>query len=127
VNRSAALAAVLTLLVVSTCGSNDASPPASPPDQPSVVDALSEARGAAIDGDPSLARTLFFDRAHDRLHELAAAVSDIDRSIEARLLEAEQRVEADLSIDRAPDLAAHLAALAAVAADATEANGDPRP
>ncbi len=82
---------------------------------------------AAIDGDPSLASTLFFDRAHDRLHELAAAVSDIDRSIEARLLEAKQRVEADLSIDRAPDLAAHLAALAAVAADATEANGDPRP
>ena len=38
-------------------------------------------------------RVVFYDRAHDGLHELAARVSDADRAVAADLLRSKQRVE----------------------------------
>lgn len=55
--------------------------------------ALCELRGST---GPSAAEALFFDRAHERLHEIAAAVEQVDRAAAGRLLEAKERVEAGI-------------------------------
>lgn len=57
--------------------------------------ALCAAKGQAA-SDPTSARRSFYDRAHDRLHELARLAERSDRPAAARLLEAKQRVEHDL-------------------------------
>jgi len=77
-----------------------------------VVEALCEAQEAAP-RDPEQARIAFFDRAHDPLHDIAAAAQEVDRSSAARLLEAKQAVEADLERMRGPDLAPDLGRLVA--------------
>ncbi len=77
-----------------------------------VVDALCEAHEAAP-RDPEQARTIFFDRAHDPLHDIAAAAQEVDRSSAARLLEAKQAVEADFERMLGPDLASDLERLVA--------------
>lgn len=61
-----------------------------------------------------------FDDIHVGLHDLAVAAGEADRAVEARLLEAKQRVEARL----APDT---LAALATPVAAAVEATGGTAP
>jgi hypothetical protein len=63
-----------------------------------VVAALCEAR-AEIARDLGAAEAIFFDRTHDRLHDLARDTAEMDRSAAARLLEAKQTVEADLDED----------------------------
>lgn len=68
-----------------------------------VVDALCEAKDEAR-RDPDAARTIFFDRAHGPLHEIAAA-EEVHRSSAGRVLEAKQAVEADLEATAAPELA----------------------
>lgn len=45
----------------------------------------------------------FYDRAHDSLHEIAAAVEDVDRAVAARLLVAKERVEEDLRSPTLPE------------------------
>ena len=45
---------------------------------------------------------MFYDRAHDHLHELARQAQATDRPAAARLLEAKQRVEHDLDAGAAP-------------------------
>jgi len=82
-----------------------------------VVDALCEAKDEAP-RDPEAARTTFFDRAHDPLHDIAAAVEEVDRSSAARLLEAKQAVEADLEAMGTPELASDLGRLIAATRDA---------
>ena len=64
-----------------------------------IVTALCEARDD-IGRDAGATEAIFFDRAHDRLHDLARDAAELDRSVAARLLEAKQNVEADL--DEAP-------------------------
>lgn len=123
--RCAVAFAVATAALTTGCG-DDSGSPATTPDA-GVVAALCAASDRARTGDGGGARTIFFDRAHDALHQLAADVSDDDRAAEARLLEAKQRVEAALSAASTPQLAADLDALAHAAAEAVEANGDPRP
>jgi len=94
-----------------------------------VIAALCAARDAALGGDSARARTIFFDDAHYRLHELAEAASG-DRRAVARLLEAKQRVEDDLTtatIGSGDDLSEDLADLAVASADAAEVTGEPRP
>lgn len=59
-------------------------------------DGLCAAAARARGGDPSGARTLFFERAHQPLHELAAAAQEEDPAVAARLLEAKAQVEASL-------------------------------
>ena len=56
--------------------------------------AVCEATDRATRGEYENARRIFVDEAHEGLHQLAAALSDIDREAEARLLEAKAGVEA---------------------------------
>ncbi|MGQ0631524.1 MAG: hypothetical protein ACT4P1_10810 [Sporichthyaceae bacterium] len=53
--------------------------------------------------DVDAARIQFFDRAHEPLHRLAQQLSEDHRSQAARLLEAKQVVESQLSQGRGPD------------------------
>ncbi|MGH9242945.1 MAG: hypothetical protein ACRD29_01230 [Acidimicrobiales bacterium] len=122
--RRIATAVACSVLAFTGCGTNTESAPTAATDSQRVIDALCMAPDA---GDALQARTIFFDRAHEPLHQLAADVGDDDRGIEGRLLEAKQRVEADLTSDVSPNLAADMDGLISATADAIEANGDPRP
>ena len=68
--------------------------------------AAAEAIAALCDlrttSDPDAANVAFFDRAHQTLHELAAAAQTVDRAPAADLLETKQVVEADLRSDTLP-------------------------
>ena len=73
------------------------------------------------------ASTIFFGTSHDGLHAIAAAAQEVDRGAAGSLLEAKQRVEADLSGTELPAgfgadveslVAATGAALAAVGLEA---------
>jgi len=77
-----------------------------------VVEALCEANDEAA-RDPEAARRIFFDRAHDALHDIATAAQEVDRSSAARLLEAKHAVETDLEAMGAPELASDLGRLIA--------------
>jgi hypothetical protein len=81
-----------------------------------VVEALCEAKDVAA-RDAEAARTIFFDHAHDRLHDIAAA-EEVDRASAARLLEAKQVVEADFDGTAGPELASDLGQLVATVGDA---------
>ena len=121
-NRSTAgLLAALVLvlagwLAIAATGDNDADAPtagaqASP--LPGVCDALASARS----GDVEDARAVFFDDAHDGLHDLASRTAKVDRAVTADLLRAKERIEALMESSSASDLQTALADLA----DATAA------
>lgn len=79
---------------------------------------------AAAASDVEAAEAIFFDRAHDSLHELAAALGDTDRVSAARLLEAKQDVEAELDgAARREIVRDDLVALAAVTGGALDVLG----
>ena len=82
--RRAAVAALLVLAVA--CGDDQAADP--------LVDAHVALCQAA--GRPEDARELFFDRAHEALHEVARRLDGVDRAQAASLLEAKERVESGL-------------------------------
>ena len=88
-------------------------------------DGLCAAVRDADEGDVAGARTAFYARSHDGLHELAARATEIDPAAAARLLEAKQRVEALLEDgpDRA-DLIVALAGLADATAEAAAVVGE---
>lgn len=65
-----------------------------------AMDAMCELRNAT---DRDQANALFFDRAHQTLHVLAAATEIVDRVPAAGLLEAMQGVETDLRADALPE------------------------
>ena len=120
---------VLTAVAVtlSACGSGP------PPDDTSaegharLVAGLCAAAAAARSGDHQGARSLFFDRAHQPIHQLAAAASVVDRAASAKLLESKQVVEDELDRPGAAGLADDLVALAAaalVAVAAVSGSGD---
>ncbi len=58
-----------------------------------AVQGLCDMRGAA---EASAAKATFYDLTHDQLHVIAAATEEQDRPATASLLEAMQRVEAEL-------------------------------
>lgn len=61
------------------------------------------------------ARAAFYDRSHAPLHQIVVAIEPTDRPLAGRLLEAMQRVEADLAgPEPPPERAADLAALVAL-------------
>ena len=117
--------ALAAVLVGAACGDDD-EPAAPPAPSDATVAALCDAVRAARDGDLDEAEDIVLGRAHDRLHELAAEVSDLDRTVAAALLEAKQRVEADLT-NPSDELQRHLEDLVAATADAVAAAGRPRP
>ena len=119
-----------TAVTVSACGNGGPRPVDRPGGGPArLVASLCTAAAAARSGDREGARRLFFDGAHQPIHELASAASEADRVVSAKLLEAKQVVEGDLGDAGAAGLADHLVALAVAAADAAVAadGGDTRP
>ncbi len=76
-----------------------------------LVDAHAALCQAAAD--PSSARRLFFDRAHEALHTVARGVEGVDRAQAAVLLQAKEKVESELD-SGPPSLVGDLLALADV-------------
>ena len=65
--------------------------------------------------DVKAARTTFYDRSHDALHDISRALDPVDRAASGRLLEAKQQVEAGLDASPpAADLVAGFQRLADV-------------
>jgi hypothetical protein len=82
-----------------------------------VVEALCEAKDLAA-RDPEASGTIFFDRVHAPLHDIAAATEEVDRPSAARLLEAKQAVEQDIQQRPELELASDLQELIAATRDA---------
>ncbi|HET6918369.1 MAG TPA: hypothetical protein VFI46_02770 [Jiangellaceae bacterium] len=81
--------------------------------------------GAATDEDLAGARTIFPDRSHDGLHQLAAHATEVDPTAAAELLRTKQRVEALLDGTPQPaELTTALRHLADATAQAAEAVGE---
>lgn len=128
------LALILLLLSMAACGAGENDNPSSPPSGalgPVTPRAAEEAVRGLCDlrtaTDRVEAEATFLDRAHATLHVIAAATEVRDRSGAANLLEAKQKVEADLAgTELPPSFAADVralidatrAALAAIGLDA---------
>jgi hypothetical protein len=95
--------------------SNDPHPPAEATgggdEYVGAVDGLCLAQQSATERDVDGARAYFEDLSHAALHEIAARVEAADRPLAGDLLEAKQRVEADLAAGRAATLATDLGSL----------------
>lgn len=93
-------AAVLVLLVLAACGDGggDAPKTITVAGEPVAVASLVDAHAALCQAaaEPDAARRQFFDRAHEQLHTVARALEDVDRAQAALLLEAKEKVEAEL-------------------------------
>lgn len=83
---------------------------------------LCEAAGAADRSDFGQAEETFYDTVHQPLHDLAAAVAQVDRAIAAVLLEAKESVESGFDNDD-PGLAGSLQRLVAATDDALRSTG----
>ncbi|MGH8872993.1 MAG: hypothetical protein ACRDWS_13585 [Acidimicrobiia bacterium] len=83
---------------------------------------LCEASSKAEMGDVDGAGEEFYDTAHQPLHDLAAEVTEVDRGIAARLLEAKEAVESGLDT-RQSGLGEYFQALVAAADEALTATG----
>lgn len=114
--RPAAIAALAVL--AAACSGGDSAPTVTVAGRPVAVAPLVDAHAALCEGAarPDAARRLFFDRAHDPLHTVAAALEDVDRARAAELLEAKERVESELG-EAPAGLAADLRRLAGVYRD----------
>lgn len=89
---------------------------AGPNPQAEVVAGVCAAREAAADGDD--VRAVFYDRAHEGLHQLASDAASLDRSVAARVLRSKERVEAILDGEARGDATAALRELSEAASDA---------
>lgn len=120
-------------LVVASCGSDGggnedpsvppsgALGPVTPEAAAEAVRGLCELRSAT---DRAGAEATFLDRSHESLHVIAAATEVRDRGAAAGLLEAKQRVEADLAgADLPPDFAGDVGALTEATRAALDAIG----
>jgi hypothetical protein len=105
--RTAALViAVVACTALASCDGGDGGPSASPSALPSgslgvvTQTAADEAVLGLCDlrdeTDIAEANATFIDRSHQTLHVIAAAAEEVDRIASSALLEAKQRVEADL-------------------------------
>jgi hypothetical protein len=98
------LVLVLGCSLTACSGDGGAEPTPSPLPSGSLGVVTPEAAVSAVQGlcgvreapDASAAKATFYDRTHDELHVIAAATEEQDRSAAASLLEAMQRVEAEL-------------------------------
>lgn len=93
---------VVLIAMLATACSGEPAPegPADPSPAERAILGLCEIRDAS---DLRTAETVFHDRSHETLHQLAADVEEVDRSAAADLLTAKQRIEADLAGDELPD------------------------
>lgn len=124
-SRSGLLGAAVVVLVGTACGTNERpTSAAKPAPYADLYQGLCVARSRVAR--PTEARQAFFDRAHQRIHQLGAAVALEDRAVAGRLLEAKQAVERDLA-GGATVLAGDLDRLLAATRRAIEATGQPAP
>ncbi|MGI9080356.1 MAG: hypothetical protein ACR2GF_06020 [Acidimicrobiales bacterium] len=99
-----AIVAATLVLAVSACGGSGGTSPTARSTTSTAV-AASLASGVEglcvarpqVAGDPAAVRGIFYDRSHDVLHTIARQLEAVDRALAARLLEAMQAVEADVS------------------------------
>lgn len=91
------------VLVLAACGGDDdgAEPAAGDAASRDAATALCTARDQART-DVKKARTTFYDRSHDALHDIARDLDPVDRATSGRLLEAKQQVETGLDADPPP-------------------------
>jgi len=129
---SGAVAAIVAALVLVACGSSGETGPASPSGALGIV--TEEAADRAVSGlcrirttlakDRDAANRIFYDRSHEDLHVIAAATQGEDPAVAGRLLQAKERVEADLAPNRLPGgFVRNLDALIAATRDALGAIG----
>lgn len=116
-NRStvALLATVILVLagwlaIAATGGDDSDAPPVGA--QVSPLSGVCDALVAARSGDAEDARAVFFDDAHDGLHDLASRTAEVDRAVTADLLRAKERIEALMDSSSVADLQSGLADLA---------------
>jgi hypothetical protein len=112
---------LLAFALVAACGSDGgASDDPSIPPSGALGPVTAEAAATSLRGLCDLrtqtelaeAEATFLDRSHETLHVIAAATEERDRDAAADLLEAKQRVEADLAgADLPPGFAADVGAL----------------
>lgn len=108
--RRARPSLVLVALVLAACGGGDAGPSPSPLPSGALGPVTPEAADESVLGlceivdstDRAEAEATFLDRSHETLHVIAAATEVRDRAAAADLLEAKQRVEADLAGEELP-------------------------
>lgn len=116
---AAAVLVLLGWLAVGALGGGDSQTPdvaAQTSPLTGVCKALTEARA----GDAESSRAVFFDEAHDGLHDLASRTAEMDRTVAAELLRAKERVEALMDAGSPSDLRPALDDLAEVTATATQ-------
>lgn len=107
---SLASLALTAAILMGACGADTPEPSAASGPSGAMGVMTAEAGAAAVAAlcdlrsapDLDVANATFFDRAHQTLHVLAAATETVDRVPSAALLEAKQRVEADLRFDTLP-------------------------
>lgn len=115
--KSTVLFAGLMFLVLTGCGGSDGDAP-----YRSMGSGLCEAAMKAEAGDTAGAEEVFYDIVHQPLHDLAAATSEVDRALAARLLEAKEAVESGLDTDQT-EVGDVFQALVAAADDALVTTG----
>lgn len=129
---SGAVATIVAAVVLAACGSSGETGPASPSGALGIV--TEEAADRTVSGlcrirttlakDRDGANRVFYDRSHDELHVIAAAAQGEDPAVAGRLLQAKERVEADLRPERLPGgFVQNLDALIAATRDALGAIG----
>ena len=108
-------AAALALVVLAACSHSGSGRTISVAGQPVAVAGLVDAHAGLCQAaaDLPMARELFYDRSHQALHTVARALEDVDRAQAAALLEAMQKVEAEIDA-RPPGLHDDLLRLADV-------------
>lgn len=125
------VAAGISVAVVAVAFDHDAPAPKTPAlgRAAEARDALCEAAMAARQRDGATARQIFFGRAHQPLHELAATAQDQSRAAGAALLEAKAKVETGFGLEPpAASLGEDLDVLARETGRATAVAGsDPGP
>ncbi len=109
--RAIALLLAAVTFAAGSCGDPGEGAERSPLPSGSLGVVTPAAAGAAVRGlcqmvtetDRDAAAMVFFDRSHQTLHVIAAATDAVDRAATARLLEAKQVIEADLTEPVLPD------------------------
>jgi hypothetical protein len=123
----------LAVALLGACQNGDrgAEPTPDAPGRPAAGSAAIEGLCRIEDeglADRDRASAIFYDRAHDALHELAAEVEDVDRAAAARLLVAKERVEQALGGDPLPEtFLDELRALRRAVAETLDALGEEAP
>ena len=103
------------------------SPSAGVPAQGSPLPGVCGALAAARAGDADDAQAMFFDAAHDGLHDLASRTAEVDRTAAAELLRAKERVEALMESGSASSLRPALDELADATATAVQTRDQEAP